>query len=175
MQLTGKLDYHSYFHIHFVYWADRPAAVLWLRWRSTPQGWKLSYIAFLTCCNCFDCWGINLVALFLGNVPVIQARLLIDADGVDLPLLEHAVQEQRKYFQQRDRSALETKRTGRRDVWMRALKFAIGVAVSRGVTAVCVYSCLISLNLLVLGWYRASSLLPACRAHLAFQMSQLGY
>ncbi|XP_032905547.1 CST complex subunit TEN1 isoform X1 [Amblyraja radiata] len=51
-----------------------------------------------------------------GNVPVIQARLLIDADGVDLPLLEHAVQEQRKYFQQRDRSALETKRTGRRDV-----------------------------------------------------------
>ncbi|XP_051895904.1 CST complex subunit TEN1 isoform X2 [Pristis pectinata] len=51
-----------------------------------------------------------------GNVPVIQARLLIDADGVDLPLLERAVQEQRKYFQQRDISALETEIADRRDV-----------------------------------------------------------
>ncbi|XP_041030530.1 CST complex subunit TEN1 isoform X1 [Carcharodon carcharias] len=41
-----------------------------------------------------------------GNIPVIQARLLMEADGVNLLLLERAVQEQRKYFQQRD--ALET-------------------------------------------------------------------
>ncbi|XP_062894347.1 CST complex subunit TEN1 isoform X3 [Mobula hypostoma] len=51
-----------------------------------------------------------------GNVPVIQARLLINVDGVDLPLLERAVQEQRRYFQQRDRSALETEIADRRDV-----------------------------------------------------------
>ncbi|XP_048418172.1 CST complex subunit TEN1 isoform X1 [Stegostoma tigrinum] len=53
-----------------------------------------------------------------GNIPVIQARLLMDADGVNLPLLERAVQEQRKYFQQRAaRGALETGvETNKRDV-----------------------------------------------------------
>ncbi|XP_069750808.1 CST complex subunit TEN1 [Narcine bancroftii] len=51
-----------------------------------------------------------------GNIPVIQARLLIDTDGVDLPLLEYAVQEQRKYFQQRVRNALENEIANRRDV-----------------------------------------------------------
>ncbi|GCC26203.1 CST complex subunit TEN1 [Chiloscyllium punctatum] len=53
-----------------------------------------------------------------GNIPVIQARLLMDADGVNLPLLERAVQEQRKYFQQRvARDALETEiETNKRDV-----------------------------------------------------------
>ncbi|XP_067826953.1 CST complex subunit TEN1 [Heptranchias perlo] len=52
-----------------------------------------------------------------GNVPVIQARLLMDADGMNFPLLEHAVQEQRKYFQQRDgRSELETEVVNKRDV-----------------------------------------------------------
>ncbi|XP_060702844.1 CST complex subunit TEN1 isoform X2 [Hemiscyllium ocellatum] len=50
-----------------------------------------------------------------GNIPVIQARLLMDADGVNLPLLERAVQEQRKYFQQRvARDALETEVLWRR-------------------------------------------------------------
>uniref|UniRef100_UPI00398EF109 CST complex subunit TEN1 isoform X1 n=2 Tax=Pristiophorus japonicus TaxID=55135 RepID=UPI00398EF109 len=50
------------------------------------------------------------------NVPVIQARLLLDADGVNFPLLERAVQEQRKYFQQRDgRSTLETEVANKRD------------------------------------------------------------
>uniref|UniRef100_A0A4W3JC15 CST complex subunit TEN1 n=1 Tax=Callorhinchus milii TaxID=7868 RepID=A0A4W3JC15_CALMI len=44
-----------------------------------------------------------------GNIPVIQARLLMCVDGINLPLLERAIQEQRKYFQERDgRSDLET-------------------------------------------------------------------
>ncbi|XP_067910464.1 CST complex subunit TEN1 isoform X4 [Heterodontus francisci] len=52
-----------------------------------------------------------------GNIPVIQARLLMEADGVNLPLLERAVQEQRKYFQQRDgRGTLETEVANKRDV-----------------------------------------------------------
>ncbi|XP_072342492.1 CST complex subunit TEN1 isoform X2 [Scyliorhinus torazame] len=44
-----------------------------------------------------------------GNIPVIQARLLLEANGVNLPLLERAVQEQRKYFQQRNEVEVENK------------------------------------------------------------------
>ncbi|XP_048467083.1 CST complex subunit TEN1-like [Rhincodon typus] len=34
-----------------------------------------------------------------GNNPVTQAQLLMNADGVNLPLLKRAVEQQRKYFQ----------------------------------------------------------------------------
>ncbi|XP_030064088.1 CST complex subunit TEN1 [Microcaecilia unicolor] len=36
-----------------------------------------------------------------GEVPVLRARVLTCVDGINLPLLECAVQEQRKYFQSR--------------------------------------------------------------------------
>ncbi|OXB81134.1 UNVERIFIED_CONTAM: hypothetical protein H355_005064 [Colinus virginianus] len=39
--------------------------------------------------------------IFLGESPVIKARILTCVEGMNVPLLEQAIQEQRKYFQER--------------------------------------------------------------------------
>lgn len=40
-------------------------------------------------------------SIFPGESPVIKARILTCVEGMNMPLLEQAIQEQRKYFQER--------------------------------------------------------------------------
>ncbi|XP_027763375.1 CST complex subunit TEN1 isoform X3 [Empidonax traillii] len=43
--------------------------------------------------------------------PVVKARILTCVEGMNVPLLEQAIQEQRKYFKERDRRSREKEKT----------------------------------------------------------------
>lgn len=53
-----------------------------------------------SCCICCASYR-SFPFIFLGENPVIKARILTCVEGMNVPLLEQAVQEQRKYFSER--------------------------------------------------------------------------
>lgn len=50
--------------------------------------------------SCFSFYR-NLLFIFPGEGPVVKARILTCVEGMNVPLLEQAIQEQRKYFNER--------------------------------------------------------------------------
>lgn len=53
--------------------------------------------------SCFICFSFyrNFLFIFPGEGPVVKARILTCVEGMNVPLLEQAIQEQRKYFSER--------------------------------------------------------------------------
>lgn len=53
-----------------------------------------------SCSVCFSFYR-NFLFIFPGEGPVVKARILTCVDGLNVPLLERAIEEQRKYFNER--------------------------------------------------------------------------